>query len=67
MFNKSKLLPWEATPVPQAREYSKKEAWETMPEEMWDYLHSLPEFDEKVFFEVTGLRDKGELKSKLAL
>ena len=46
---------WKLTPIPQARELSKKEAWANMPKEAIDYLKSLPEFDAEIFTEITGI------------
>jgi len=42
------------------------EAWKTMPKEAIDYVRSLPEFDAKMFFEITGIgpdhKDKDEVE-----
>jgi hypothetical protein len=35
---------------------SKKEAWASMPQKAINYLRSLPEFDAKIFEEVTGIK-----------
>ncbi len=48
---------WTKTPIPRAAEISKKEAWADMPEEMRHYIKSLPEFDEKIWNEITGEAD----------
>ena len=47
---------WEKTPIPQAGEVQKNEAWKDMPIEAIDYLKSLPEFDADIFFDVTGIK-----------
>jgi hypothetical protein len=47
---------WKLTPISEAKELSKEEAWADMPKEAIDYLKSIPEFDAQVFFEVTGLK-----------
>ena len=46
---------WKRTPIPNAQELQIKEAWEGMPIEAIEYLQSLPEFDAKIFLEVTGI------------
>ena len=46
---------WKLTPIPQAEEISKQEAWADMPKEAIEYLKSLPEFNEKIFTEITGI------------
>lgn len=45
---------WEYTPIPRAEETSKQEAWADMPQNMLDYIKSLPEFDAQIFIEITG-------------
>jgi hypothetical protein len=47
---------WNLTPISEAKELSKEEAWADMPREAIEYLKSLPEFDAQVFFDVTGLK-----------
>lgn len=47
---------WKQTPIPKAEELSKKKAWSDMPKVAIDYLRSLPEFDAKIFEEVTGIK-----------
>lgn len=46
---------WKLTPIPQAKEISKKEAWADMPQKAIDYLKSLPEFDAEIFTKITGI------------
>ena len=46
---------WKNTPIPQAKEIQKKEAWADMPQKAIYYLKSLPEFDPVVFESVTGI------------
>jgi hypothetical protein len=46
---------WKNTPIPNAEELSKQEAWADMPQAAIDYLKGLPEFDAKVFEEITGI------------
>ena len=43
------------TPIPNAKEISKKEAWESMPKEAIEYIKSLEEFDKDMFEEITGI------------
>jgi hypothetical protein len=45
---------WEATPIPNARQLSRDEAWADMPRAAIDYLAALPEFDAALFEEITG-------------
>ena len=46
---------WEATPIPNAIEISRKEAWASMPEAAIDFLAGLKEFNSDIFLEITGL------------
>ena len=46
---------WTKTPITNAKELQIKEAWEGMPIKAIEYLKSLPEFDAKIFLEVTGI------------
>jgi len=46
---------WSKTPIPFAKEVQKKEAWESMPKAAIYYLKSLPEFNQKIFTEITGV------------
>ena len=48
---------WKKTPIPNAEEISKEEAWKDMPKEMVEYIKSLPEFDAEMFFEITGIKE----------
>ena len=47
---------WERTPIPDAKEISKEEAWAEMPKEAISYVKSLPEFNGDMFFEITGIK-----------
>jgi hypothetical protein len=47
---------WECTPIPNAKSVQKEEAWKDMPQPAIDYVKSLPEFNAKIFFEITGLK-----------
>jgi hypothetical protein len=47
---------WKKTPIKNAKEISKQEAWADMPKKAIEFLKSLPEFDAKVFEEVTGIK-----------
>jgi len=47
---------WELTPIPQAQEISKIEAWKDMPKEAIEYISSLEEFDAEIFEEITGIK-----------
>ena len=44
---------WKLTPIKNAEEISKQEAWKDMPREAVEYVASLPEFDADMFFEIT--------------
>ena len=44
---------WKLTPIKNAEEISKQEAWKDMPREAVEYIASLPEFDADMFFEIT--------------
>lgn len=46
---------WVKTPIENAEEISKKEAWADMPKEAIEYIKSLPEFDADMFTEITGI------------
>lgn len=46
---------WVKTPIPNAKELSKKETWQDMPKDAINYLKSLTEFDAEMFFEITGI------------
>ena len=46
---------WVKTPINDAKEISKREAWADMPKEAIDYIKSLPEFDADMFAEITGI------------
>ena len=47
---------WECTPIPQAKEILKQEAWADIPQALLSYIKSLPEFDAVIFEEITGIR-----------
>ena len=47
---------WKSTPIKNAKELQKKEAWIGMPENAIDFLKSQPEWDAQIFFEVTGMK-----------
>ena len=49
---------WKLTPIPLAEEISLEEAWKDMPVDAINYLKSLPEFNSKIFFEITGIKVK---------
>ena len=49
---------WSRTPIPNAEEISKVEAWKDMPESAINYLKSLPEFDADIFREITGIEEE---------
>ena len=53
---------WKLTPIKNAEELSKKEAWESMPPGAIKYVSSLPEFDANMFKRITGIEVKGETK-----
>ena len=61
VFNNIKVLwlangsDWQLTPIQNAEELSKQEAWSGMPKEAIDYVASLPEFDADMFFKITGI------------
>ncbi|MDD5018068.1 MAG: hypothetical protein PHO15_08235, partial [Eubacteriales bacterium] len=46
---------WEKTPIQKAAEISKIEAWKDMPKVAIEYIKSLPEYDAKMFTEITGI------------
>ena len=46
---------WKLTPIKDAEEISKKEAWASMPKEAVEYVKSLPEYDAEMFREITGI------------
>ena len=46
---------WKLTPISNAKEISKQEAWADMPKEAIEYVKSLPEFDAEMFKEITGI------------
>ena len=46
---------WKLTPIKDAEEIIKKEAWASMPKEAVEYVKSLPEYDAEMFREITGI------------
>ena len=44
---------WTLTPIKNAEEIARQEAWRDMPREAVEYVASLPEFDADMFFEIT--------------
>ena len=44
---------WKLTPIKNAEEIARQEAWRDMPREAVEYIASLPEFDADMFFEIT--------------
>ncbi len=50
---------WKKTPIHQAKELSKKEAWAGMPKEAVELVQSWPEFDAEMFQEITGIEVEG--------
>lgn len=53
---------WKLTPIKNAKEIARQEAWRDMPREAVEYVASLPEFDADMFFEITGIDLKGNVK-----
>ena len=51
---------WKSTPIPNAKEIQKKEAWKDMPKEAIKYLKKLKEFDKKIFKDITGLNTQNK-------
>jgi len=47
---------WKLTPVKDAKELQKEEAWADMPTAAIEYVRSLPEFDADIFEKITGLK-----------
>ena len=45
---------WYAFCFPELKSIDNKTAWSKMPQEMLDYIKSLPEYDEKVFNKIVG-------------
>ena len=64
-FNRIKALylangsNWKLTPIQNAQEINKEEAWADMPKEAIAYVRSLPEFDAAMFEEITGIKAEG--------
>ena len=53
IFDLKGNLEWWAVCFPELMEYKPKEAWAKMPDEMRQYIQSLPEYDEKIFKAIT--------------
>ena len=49
---------WEATPAPAISDRTVKEAYAEMPDELREYIQSLPEYDDKIFEKITGEADE---------
>ena len=47
-------LEWYETNIPAIKSVDNKTAWGSMPEEMLNYIKSLPEYDEQIFNKITG-------------
>ena len=47
-------LEWYETNIPAIEGVDNKTAWSSMPEEMLNYIKSLPEYNEKIFNKITG-------------
>lgn len=47
-------LEWHETNIPAIMGVDNKTAWSSMPEEMLNYIKSLPEYNEKIFNKITG-------------
>ena len=47
-------LGWHETNIPAIEDVDNKTAWSSMPEEMLNYIKSLPEYNEKIFNKITG-------------
>jgi len=58
---------WKKTPIENAEELSKEEAWRDMPRGAIDYVKSLPEFDSEIFKEITGIDVAKEEKVKITI
>ena len=46
---------WKQTPITNATSIQKQETWKDMPEKAVKYLKSLPEFNQEIFEEITGI------------
>jgi hypothetical protein len=52
-------LEWYEANIPEIVEVSKEVAWGFMPAEMKEYIISLPEFNAKIFEQITGIKTNG--------
>lgn len=57
-FNNAELLKsnleWYETNIPAIVRVDNKTAWSFMPNEMLEYIKSLPEYDENIFHKIIG-------------
>ena len=49
---------WKSTPAPAISGRTAKEAYAEMPDELREYIQSLPEYDEEIFKKITGEADE---------
>lgn len=49
---------WSSTPAPKIQGMDRGYAYADMPQELVDYIKSLPEFDAAIWYEITGRKDK---------
>ena len=49
---------WPSTPAPKIAAKDRTYAYADMPQELVDYIKSLPEFDANIWYEITGRNDK---------
>ena len=49
---------WSRTPAHKIEGRSDAQAYADMPQEMVDYIRSLPEYDEEIFAAIAGLDDR---------
>ena len=49
---------WKSTPAPAISGRTVKEAYAEMPDELREYIQSLPEYDEEIFKKITGEADE---------
>ena len=47
---------WKKTPIPEAKEIQKKDAWRDMPKEAVKFIKSLREYNADIFYEITGIK-----------
>nr|DAK64935.1 MAG TPA: hypothetical protein [Caudoviricetes sp.] len=51
---------WECVPAPRIEGVDDKTAYKEMPKKLIEYFKSLPEFDEEIFTEITGIEVEHE-------